>query len=394
MKKYKYLAVIILLIVLIMSEYHYIKRDINRNTKNILDGSYLMNSQITVIDPQHREIYGTENKEGFLAYGPYISLRPGRYTVKYALLMPKIVMGISEGATVGYCDVNVNGYPEYNQKIELKLKDLAGGRTKLTKLNFTVPAGNPTLEFRIYKKAGIALSLTGLQLRPTVREIIFSKESKWVKFNMVLAVSVVLLLGSFFMVYLLKKSFGYKYRLKIAGFIIFLAFAEWWWFSHKLLLPIFPGASMSTQIGIIDTKHSEIRGIGGKNGYLTFGPYLPLAEGNYAVIYKLKLNNYVPRDNPNREIGVADINIVGFEKEGVTRVIKAGDFNGRHRAKVVMRFKVPPGMPGIECRIFQYGGNDLSLISIRAHTTDYIKKYYKIHLDFIGLALLLAIVFI
>ena len=230
--------------------------------------------------------------------------------------------------------------------------------------------------------------------RPGLKEILFTKDSKWLKFNAILVFAAVLLLGVSFMVSLLKKYFGHKYKLKIAVFVIFLILIEVWWFRQDLLLPIFPGTLMSTQVGIIDIQHSEIRGVGGKNGYLTFGPYVPLAEGNYAAIYKLKLNNYIPKDNPNREIGVADINIVGFEKEGVTKIIKAGDFNSRHMAKVVLRYKVPPGKPKIEFRVFQYGGNDLTVKSIQAHPADYIRKYAKVHLDFIGLALLVAIVFI
>ncbi len=394
MKKYKYLAVIILLMVLIIAEYHYIKRDINRNTRNILDGSYLMNSQITAIDTIHHEIYGVDSKAGYLAYGPYISLKPGRYIVQYALLTPKVKRNGGQNEAIGYCDVNVNGYLEYNRKIELKSKEFTSGRVKLINLEFTVPPGDPQLEFRVYKNKGAALALTGLQLRPVLKEILFTKSSKWVKFNLILAASLMLVIGSFLMVFLFKYVFKTKYKLKIAVFIIFLILIEVWWFRQDLLLHIFPGTGMSTQIGVIDTQHGEIRGAGAKNGYLAFGPYVPLAEGNYVAVYELKLNNYDPQDDPDREIGVADINIVSFPKEGVTKTIKISDFNIRNRAKVVVRFKVPSGMPRIECRIFQYGGNDLSVKSIHVHTTDYIKKYYRIHLDFIGLAVLAAIVII
>lgn len=394
MKRYKYFLIMILLIILSMAEYHYIKRDIIRNTKNILDGSYLMNSQITALDTIHREIYGVDSKEGYLAYGPYISLKPGRYIVRYALLMPKVNFAVSQDNIVGYCDVNINGFPEYNRKIELIIKDFASGCVKLINLEFVTPSGNPSVEFRVYKNAGFPLSLVGLQLRPALKEVLLVKDGKWLKFNIILAASAALFIGLFLIVFLFKIDFPNKYKLKIALFIIFLIIMERWWFTHNLLLSIFPGANMSTQIGVIDTQHGEIRGVGGKNGYLTFGPYVPLAGGNYVAIYKIKLNNYNPQDNPNREIGVADINIVGFVKEGVTKAIKIGDFNDRHLAKVILRFKVPQDMTRIECRVFQYGGNDLSVKSIQAYTTDYIKKYYKIHLDFIGLALLAAIVFV
>jgi hypothetical protein len=389
MKKYKYLAVIIILIVLIIAEYHYIKRDINWNTRNILDGSYPMNSQIAVIDTVHHEIHGVDSKEGYLAYGPYISLKPGRYTVQFALLIPEVKRDGGQNEAVGYCDVNINGYLEYNRKIELRSKDFTGGNVKLINLEFTVPPGNPQLEFRVYKNKVAALALTGLQLRPALKEILFTKGSKWMKFNMILAASLMLVIGSSLLVFLFRKVFKTKYKLKIAVFIIFLVFIEVWWFRQDLLLHIFPGTIMSTQIGVIDTQHGEIRGVGAKNGYLAFGPYLPLP-----AIYKIKLNNFNPQDDPEREIGIADINIVGFPEKGVTKAIKIGDFNCHNMAKMVARFQVPTGNPRIECRVFQYGGNDLSIKAIKIHTTDYIKKYYKVHLDFIGLAVLAAIVFI
>lgn len=386
-----YLSIITALIVLALAECYYVRRDIKKNTLNILNGSYAMFSQIGVVDAIHHELHGTGAQEGFVAYGPYMPLKPGNYVLTYSLALSNPDLATDPERDIGRCDVNCVGSPDYNKSIALKLKDFKKGNRCKVILKFSISSGNPQTEFRVYQNHGFALSLVGLQLRPAFKEIIFVRESNWLKFNVRVVGSAIVMLLAFF---LLKVFILSRYKLKIAVFVVSLVFMEMWIFYRDLLLPVVPGAKMFTQVGIINEKSGEIKGTGCQNGYLAFGPYYPLEEGNYVVTYKIQLNNPGSQDNPDREVGVADVNIVGFETANVAKGIKIKDFNNRDLARIVMKFQVPQGNPQMEYRVFQYGGNDLSIKSIKLHTTDYLKKYYKMHLDFIGIALLAATVLI
>lgn len=392
MRKRKfYLIIMVALIVLALAQYHYIRRDINKNTINILDGSYAMFTQVGVIDAVGHKLHGTGAQEGFVAYGPYIALKEGNYDLTYSLVLNNTDPAADPERNIGRCDVNFVGSPDSNKIINLKIKDFKRGNRCKVNLKFSVPLGNPQTEFRVYQNYGFSLSLVGLQLHPVFKELFFSRESKWLKFNVKVIVCVIALFLTFF---LLKVFIVSKYKLAIAVFIMFLVFMEMWCFYRDQLLPVIPGAKMFTQVGVINEKTGEIRGVGAQNGFLAFGPYYPLAEGNYVVTYKIQLNNRAPGDNPDKEVGVADVNIVGFENSNVTKGIKIKDFDNKNLARVVMKFKVPQGNPQMEYRVFQYGGNDLSIKSIRFHPTaaHYLKKYYKMHLDFIGIAILAALV--
>jgi hypothetical protein len=378
------------LLLLGWAEIHYQKRDIDRNNINILNGFYPMFSQVGIVDAVHHELHGLGGKEGYVAYGPYMTLKPGKYKVTYTIFLDHLPPGAGPDDSVGNCDINVEGHPERNKKIELKLRNFGKGKEQKFKLGFSVPIGEPKLEFRVYQYNGVSLSLTGLRVKPEVKTAIFNWNSKWVKFNLIFFGGLALvLLVKFFG----KRFFRSKYKSKIIVFLVSMLIMEMWWFHRELLFYVWPGPNIFTQVGVKDEEAKEIKGVGGQNGFLVYGPYSPLQEGAYLAVFEIKLNNPRENDDEERAVGVCDINIINFGENNVSNPIKIKEFNKHGWVKKTLAFKIPQDGTNVEYRVFQYGGNELTVKTIKAHRNDYVRKFYKLQLDFIGIALLTALAF-
>ena len=155
-----------------------------------------------------------------------------RDDVKYVVQIVKEWNDLDD--KIAYCDINIVNHPPEKRVIkELFLRHFKKRNPQIVTLKFPVPAGKPPCEFRVYLFAGNDLTLEAIDLQPTD-----SHESAQ-----------------------LNKEFGIS--------------------SGK-----YP---MITRIGIVDAVGRLIRGT--EEGFLAYGPYIPLKEGNYTVKFQLKLNN-------------------------------------------------------------------------------------------------------
>lgn len=152
-----------------------------------------------------------------------------------------VVRAMQEGdylsRKIALCDVHIVNHTTKENRVikELVLGDFKKNNPKTVALKFSVPEGQPLCEFRVYLYGGNDLTLQAVDLRPAgVDQRVQAKKS----FDIL----------------------GGKYR-------------------------------MATTIGVIDRESHQIRAEGVKEGFLAYGPYIPLNKGNYEVKFRLKLNN-------------------------------------------------------------------------------------------------------
>ncbi|MDO8734568.1 MAG: hypothetical protein Q7K21_05370, partial [Elusimicrobiota bacterium] len=68
-----------------------------------------MYSVIGGVDSADGQIKTASTNAGYLAYGPYIPLKKGEYSVKYKLLLNTLNPADSPSKIVGYCDIDIEG---------------------------------------------------------------------------------------------------------------------------------------------------------------------------------------------------------------------------------------------------------------------------------------------
>lgn len=124
---------------------------------------------------------------------------------------------------------------------------------------------------------------------------------------------------------------------------------------------------MNSVIGKIDSAR-QINARGTNEGYLAFGPYIPLEKGTYVIKYKISLNNLNYAENLSKIVGYCDLNIEGHAEPLYHIDITAGIFQKNNPNEIALRFFVPDGRPRVEFRVYQFGGNNLSLVGLSLTT--------------------------
>ncbi len=172
--------------------------------------------------------------------------------------------------------------------------------------------------------------------------------------------------------YVAKKVLKVKIKWSIS-FIVLLLFTQYFWYKHSSTLDILAGKlPMSTQIGMIDQATHTIKG-DGKHGFLAYGPYLPLAKGNYKVTYKLQSNDLPQSSNlrnqpsnlcnqlANRQVGFCDVNVLDHPENNTRIDLVQDTFKKQNPQDISLVYAVPEDNTKVEFRVFQYGGNALAL---------------------------------
>ncbi len=140
---------------------------------------------------------------------------------------------------IAFCDINIVGHPEVKRVIrELFLEDFQKGSSQTVSLDFSVPPGEPPCEFRVYVFGENDLTLEAVD------------------------------------VWSVDKSTSKPIRKE-----------------YTITDRTYP---MATLVGTEDTVSRHIRA--STEGFLAYGPYIPLKKGDYSVEFQIRLNN------PDREI--------------------------------------------------------------------------------------------
>ena len=350
---------------------------------NIL-ASFTTVSQVGKVEGISQNIIGVDGKEGFLLHGRNIPLKKGSYKVSYKVKLVDIENNDDSEKSIGYCKVNLANAPKYNKKIELKAKDFLQKNLKKIIINFTVPEGYPSIEFQVFQFSGNNLSIESLRLNSIISERI-PLRTKEVK-KAVLNIIGMIVLIAFFLLFIILR---FK---KLVFFILFIIIAELWFLNIEHSSDILTGCAMYSPIGKLDS-FMHIKANDTKEGYLAYGPYLPLEKGRYRVNYKVFLDNLDSGDDISRKVGYCDIDIEGHPELRKFSEFTVGSFKKRNPQEVSLTFSVPEGMPKTQYRVYQYGGNKLTLSSLKLYDVD-ITKYIRTHLDILLIAIFITIIFI
>jgi hypothetical protein len=172
--------------------------------------------------------------------------------------------------------------------------------------------------------------------------------------------------------------------------LVLLFSVESKWYHKARHINILEKHLMHSAIGKVDPD-GKIKAESAKEGYLAYGPYLSLKKGSYAVKYKLLLNNLNPADNPSKMAGYCDINIVGHPEKSFRLDLAAGDFQKKNPAEALLQFFVPKGLPQVEFRVYQYGGNNFSLLSLKLYPGGFLVLWKLLENNSILLSALLLL---
>ena len=124
---------------------------------------------------------------GYLAYGPYVQLKAGKYAIKYKLILNNLNMDDDSGRVVGYCDVDIEGHPEPAYHIDMTVGDFKKKNPREVMLKFTVPDGLPKVQFRVYQYYGNNHMLLGLKLYPKSLSLLTSLlKNNFLTYNVIL----------------------------------------------------------------------------------------------------------------------------------------------------------------------------------------------------------------
>lgn len=312
-------------------------------------------SQIGTVE-QGNKITAAEGKEGFLVYGPYLPMQEGSFAINYKLLLANLNPAENPEKIVGCCDVNVVDNPQYNVRYDLKIKDFLQKNPHDVVLKFFIPQNMPKVEFRVFQNRGQNISVQSLCLSPTLRYV-FTIAKRFIKPNFFYLIIGLPLL--FLMFWGGHKFFHITLSWAVIIFLSIVA-VQYVWLNITSSQNLLKGAyALSTQIGVRDQVKRQFTGQSAENGFLVYGPYMPLNEGAYKINYRLSFDNR--EGNRNQALGFCDINVVDSPQNNVRVELTRDIFEKRNPSEITLKFTIPKGTHRTEFRVFQYGGNVLTL---------------------------------
>lgn len=422
---FQFKKLIFLVLFLTLAEYWFLKIE---SATDILSG-YGMKSQVGVMD-SYKHINAINAVQGYLAYGPYLSLTSGKYKVQYKILLDRSRLNDEPSSLVGYCDVNIEGYPKMGSSKEFTVADFKKNNPLVVTLKFSVPEGMPRTEYRVYQYGDSKLSLVALKLYDSDikkhfgvhREIFLiaiflmlffvnSKDkhtksnSKLVRISKInlfsnkvicfykenveskisemrgigrIAKAIIVSVGNYFNKLgcrILKSTRMAAIVVMITSFAVIAGY-----FGYKILNS---GINILTDQYGMKSQFSKYykSGSGYKissdattpQGFLVYGPYISLEEGNYAIRFKLRLNNLNDEDPSEKMVVACDVSIDKNPDKCVSKELKIKDFRQSNPATKILKFSIPAGKPACEFRVFLYYGNNLTVEEIKLHPKNKLK---------------------
>ncbi len=144
---------------------------------------------------------------------------------------------------------------------------------------------------------------------------------------------------------------------------------------------------MFSQVGVIDPVNHVITGKG-EQGFLCYGPYQTLPQGKYWVEYTLRLLNQDQKDEPGKQLGYADINVIDHQDHNSSSVFTLKDFKRHNPLTVKVKVNIPEGYPKLEYRVQQNAGNNLQLEAIKVYPADLLPGKKKSKAILVNLSIL------
>lgn len=240
------------------------------SSTNVLNGKF--SSQISEFKDGK---ISSKGNEGFLVYGPYVSLRPGKYRVEFRIRIDeRLRSSASEDRAIGYADVFSSQSPDVYTFREIRNSEFRKKNPHRVSVKFTVPAGFPQLEFRIFAFKGYDLSVEKYNLRSYALSELFYIGNIVAFFCFMVIVSWKRWRNNLEMVPLTKKAV-IALGCIIAGMILALAHH---WLMRKIAGYPYPyGALLFNPVGrfgdFLMTQPCVSRFLNGENPYL--GSYTP-----------------------------------------------------------------------------------------------------------------------
>ena len=181
----------------------------------------------------------------------------------------------------------------------------------------------------------------------------------------------------------------------IVSILALLVDVESKWYKNGRSINILKKYAMFSMVGK-NYPSGQIKTENLVDGWLAFGPYLPLKKGEYEVAIKLFLNNLKSDDNPSRIAGYCDVDIEGHPELGQHIDLAIKSFQNKNPYTVYLKLNVPDGLPKTQFRTFQYGGNEFIITGIKLYAKTFRLRYDFLKSNFLlyNLILLLVSIFI
>jgi hypothetical protein len=323
----------------------------NKAVLNILNSSFGMFTQVGTIDPARHYITGSGREQGFLCYGPYHTLPPGKYWVEYKLRLLGPEIDGDKGKELGYVDINVVDRQDHNSSAAFALGDFRRENPFTIKVKVTVPPGSPKLEYRVYQNAGQALQIESIRVYPADL-LPGAKKIKAILVNIALFV-LLLLLFTVPWKRLWSQARARKILLISLGVILLEVMLYHTVLSTNILSGRFALFSQIADFGKNHTIHNDH-----KTGFLVYGPYMALKPGSYRIKFKILGHS---TGAVAGGFGYVDV----FSQEdpaiGASAGLQGNDFQPGRPREIAVKFKIKKGMPKVEFRVFSFGNVDFSV---------------------------------
>ncbi|MDO8734848.1 MAG: hypothetical protein Q7K21_06785, partial [Elusimicrobiota bacterium] len=150
-----------------------------------------------------------------------------------------------------------------------------------------------------------------------------------------------------------------------------------------------------TYVGTIDGISNQVKGVKGREGFLLFGQNVSLRKGSYAVKYKINLNNVDLSGEDGKKIGYCDIFIEGDKEPVALKMLTLKKFKRKNPREIVLKFKIKEDNLKTQFRVYQYGGNEISVEALNLNSVIISKmnlKFNDIKLFILSLTVIVILV--
>ncbi|OGS34252.1 MAG: hypothetical protein A2474_01765 [Elusimicrobia bacterium RIFOXYC2_FULL_34_12] len=190
-------------------------------------GNYPMYSNIGKVDSKFR-INAIDEKEGYLAFGPYMVLEKGKYGIKYKLFLHNLKQIESQLKAVACCDIIIDGHPELYFSAILNVNDFVKKNPQEFTYNFYIPEGKPKIQFRVNQFAGNRLSLMNLSvIYKDIRNFVFNSDNKTYLKHYFVWGTLLLLLTYLNFIFGLKNIFDKELMILCIITLLFIIYNSW-----------------------------------------------------------------------------------------------------------------------------------------------------------------------
>jgi len=172
------------------------------------------------------------------------------------------------------------------------------------------------------------------------------------------------------------------FKIIIIILILLLTVVEYLWYKKESNVDILKKYPLYSIVGKA-YPDKQIKTVNPIDGWLVYGPYTPMRKGEYEITYELFLNNIKPNENPSKVVGYVNIDVENHPTLIYQQNFTINDFKKTNPYKITLKFTIPEGLPKIQYRVFQYGGNEITLKGLKLSPKSFWSKYGILKSNFI-----------